>query len=330
MSRARYLALRTLQTIVLMWLALSLIFLFFRFMPGNFTDYLVYQGATETAIEQTEEKWGLNDPIHIQYWSYVTNFVVGEFGTSFQANQPVWDFVNTKVFNTLILAVPGITTAYIIGGILGSYIGNNRGSRSERSIITLVTMFGTLPSFFSAILAVILFATVWNIFPAGGMVSVETTNRLSDNAWYSIYFTVDFLRHYILPFLTIVLIRLLAPTLVMRTSTVEVMGQDFAYFQKVSGLPYLTRMRHMSRHAILPLITQYPISLVNAVSSLVLVELVFNWPGIGWTLIQSVSFRDFPVVQFIFFAVAATVILANFFIDILYGIIDPRITVGES
>jgi peptide/nickel transport system permease protein len=174
----------------------------------------------------------------------------------------------------------------------------------------------------------VLFAVWIPIFPTGGLVSTETT-MMFDARWRR-YLTSDFLYHWTLPVSVVALRYMYGPTLIMRTSYVEVTGQDFAYYQKISGLPYLSRVRHLGRHAILPLITLYPISIVQAVSGLVLIELVFNWPGLGLTIVEAIRARDFPVIQFVFFVIAALVVLANFAVDIIYGIIDPRISVGED
>ena len=98
----------------------------------------------------------------------------------------------------------------------------------------------------------------------------------------------------------------------------------------MTGLPYVRRVRHLGRHAVLPLMTLFPISIVQAVSGLVLIELVFNWPGLGLTIIEAIRARDFPVIQFVFFVIAALVVVANFAVDIFYSVVDPRITVGED
>jgi len=328
-SRARYYLIRSLKTVALLWVVLSLIFVFFRLMPGDFTDFLLYQGANEETIRVTREKWGLDDPLYVQYWNYMMNIMTLDAGTSFQTREPVWQYIRFKLFNTAILALPGITLAYIVGGVLGSLIADKRGSRFERIVITAVTIIGSFPAFFTAILLMIVFGVWLGLFPTGGLISSETRSLYQNAPWWRIYLTKDFLLHYTLPLTAIMLRVLLGPTLIMRTSTVEVTGQDFAYYQKVSGLPYLKRLRHLGRHAVLPLITLYPISLVQAVSGLVLVEVVFNWPGIGWALIQAIGFRDFPVVQLVFFLVAAMVIVANFGIDIFYGVIDPRVSVED-
>jgi peptide/nickel transport system permease protein len=118
--------------------------------------------------------------------------------------------------------------------------------------------------------------------------------------------------------------------MIMRTSVVEALGQDFSYYQRVVGLPEFRRKWHIAKHASLPVITLYPVSMTRAIGGLVLVEIVFNWPGIGSTLVSSVFARDIPVVQFVFFLVGAMVIIANFGIDLLYGIIDPRVSISDE
>jgi peptide/nickel transport system permease protein len=229
------------------------------------------------------------------------------------------------MINTIVLAVPAITMAYIIGAILGSIAGDQRGSPLERVVVTVVTFAGSIPSFFTGIVAIIIFGVWLNLFPTGGMLEPGSTA-----SGLSRFVSVDFLRHYILPFSATVFYVTMGPTLIMRTSYTEVTGQDFAYFQKVSGLPYYNRVKHLSRHAILPLVTLYPISLVNSISALVLVEMVFNWPGLGFALVQAINARNFPIVQFVFFTIAALVIIANFLVDLFYGVVDPRISIGDD
>jgi peptide/nickel transport system permease protein len=299
-------------------------------MPGSFVDIMLFGGANQETIQAFKTKWGLNQPLYIQYWEYLINFLQLEMGTSLQFREPVIDFVRMKIFNTLILAAPGITVGYLLGSVIGTVMGNLRGSRFERyGIITLITV-GSFPGFFIGIILILIFAVWLNIFPTSGMLSPTVSAQFADAAWWRPYLTQDFAFHYVLPFSAVVLRFLYSPTMVMRTSVVEVMGQDFNYYNRVSGLPYAKRLKHLGRHAILPVITLYPVSMTRAISGLVLIEVVFNWPGIGFALVQAVLSRDFPVVQFVFFITAAIVIISNFAVDIIYGIIDPRISVGED
>jgi peptide/nickel transport system permease protein len=116
----------------------------------------------------------------------------------------------------------------------------------------------------------------------------------------------------------------------MRTNVVEVMGQGFTYYQKVVGLPKTKRLLNIAKHSSLPVITLYPVSMTRAIGGLVLIELVFNWPGVGFLLIQAVEQRDVPVLMFIFVLVATFIVVANFLVDIIYGIIDPRVRISSD
>jgi peptide/nickel transport system permease protein len=327
MSRTRYFAFRTIQTVFMLWLALTFLFFFFRLMPGSFVDIMTFRGATQETIAAFEQKWGLNDPLYVQYWEYLLNFLRGDVGTSLRYRTPVLEFVATKIFNSFILIAPAITFAYIVGSTVGVLAGSNRGSYLEKFGILPFIFTGAFPSFFTAIVLVIIFAGWLNIFPTSGMVSPGTIE--AGAPWYGRYLSMDFAMHYVLPFAAIVLRYLYLPTLIMRTNVVEVLGQDFSYYYRMAGLPKAKQWLHTAKHASLPVITLYPVSMTRAIGGLVLVEMVFNWPGIGYALVQSVLFRDFPVVQFVFFLVAAFVIISNFAIDIVYGIIDPRVSVGD-
>jgi peptide/nickel transport system permease protein len=113
----------------------------------------------------------------------------------------------------------------------------------------------------------------------------------------------------------------------MRTSVVETLGQDFSFYHRMTGMPKFQRMANIAKHSSLPVITVYPATMTRAIGGLVLIETVFNWPGIGFALVQAVLARDFPVVQFVFIVIAAFVISANFLVDVLYARIDPRVGV---
>ncbi|KAB1190437.1 ABC transporter permease subunit [Haloferax sp. MBLA0076] len=327
MSKSKFIVVRSLQVVVMMWLILSFLFFFFRLMPGSFEDIMMFQGVRPEQIEVFRQKWGLNDPLYVQYYRYIVNFATGDVGMSLRVRQPVWEVVKMRIFNSFILIAPGITLGYIIGSIVGTLIGTNRGSRFERFGVMATIFIGTLPVFFLGILMIIVFSGWLGWFPSSGMLSQLNAGQFDGQEWWRPYTSRDFMMHYILPFSVIAIRYTNLPSLIMRTSVVEVSGQDFIYYHRVTGLSKLAQLRHIAKHASLPVITVYPISMTRALGGLVLLEVVFNWPGIGFTLVQSVLMRDFPVVQFVFFIVAAFVLLGNFGIDIIYGIIDPRVSV---
>jgi len=328
MSSIVYLAKRTAQTVFLLFLVLTFLFFLLRLMPGSFTSVLLAEGASEEAIAAFEQKWGLNQPLYVQYYQYLQNFIMLDLGNSLQNGEPVWEYTRIRILNTLLLGVPAISLSYILGTLFGSYMGFNKGSKSERSGLIGVLFIGSFPSFFLAMVMVIVFAGILGIFPTGGLASIETIT--SNMAWYEVYFTSDFLLHWTLPTVTIMLRYLFLPTTTMRTSLTEVSDQEFMFYHAVSGLPATDQIRRLMRHSILPVITLYPISIAQSMSGLVLIETVFNWPGIGYTIVQAVFARDFPVLMFLFFITAALVIISNFVVDILYMYIDPRISLEQE
>lgn len=325
MSKARYVLIRSVQTVFLLWLVLTFLFLLFRLMPGSFTDIMLAEGASPESVEAFEEKWGLNQPIYVQYINYMINFVQFDLGSSLQYRVPVFEHVRMKIFNSFILIAPAITIAYIVGSAIGTITGRMRGSIIERYGIVPIIFVGSFPAFFTAIVLIIVFAGWLDLLPTSGMITAETAGL--EGAWWRRYLTRDFATHYILPFIAVFLRYLYLPTLIMRTSVVEIMGQDFLFYHRMSGISRAKEWLYTTKHASLPVITLYPVSMTRAIGGLVLIETVFNWPGIGFTLIESVLSRDFPVVQFVFFLVAAFVIIANFGIDLIYGLIDPRVSI---
>lgn len=327
MSSLRYYLKRTIQSLVMLWISASAIFLLFKLMPGDITSMMTLGGASQEALTAFRERWGLNDPLHVQYVRFMVNIFTLDAGTSLQFQIPVWEYVKTRIFNTFILAAPALTLAYVLGGAFGTVLGYYNNSKIEEYGLVPVIAVGSFPEFFLAIVLLITLASWAGIFPISGMVSSETMSGAIH--WYDIYFTKDFAWHYILPFGTIVLRYLFIPSLIMRTSVVETMGEDFSFYNRMTGMPKARRMANIAKHASLPVITVYPATMTRAIGGLVLVETVFNWPGIGFALVNSVLARDFPVVQFVFIVIAAFVIFANFAVDVLYAKIDPRVAVDQ-
>jgi len=331
MSRLGYFVRRTVTTAILIFLAASGLFLLFRFMPGDYTVMLA-QDVGQEGLQALEEKWGLNDPLYIQYFNYVKNLLTGDMGTSFKYGNEVTALTLPAIFNSFILVAPAITMSYLLGSVYGGALGMNRDTSMERGGVILSTVFGTLPEFFLGVLLIMVFSQWLGWFPAQGMLSLTTYQRLGENPGaFAKFFEIDFWLHYVLPFTTIMLRHSMFPALVMRTGVVETAGQDFMYLHRIKGLSNWTQLRRIMKHASLPVITLYPASMTRALGGMVVVEIVFNWPGIGSLLVDAVLARDFPVVQFVFFLVAAWVILGNYVIDLLYSVIDPRVTVeGEG
>lgn len=321
-SLRRYFAVRSLQTVLMLMLVMTALFVLFRSMPGDFTAQMATAGANEEALQEIREQWRLDEPIYVQYWHYLANLAQGNLGESPVYRVDVWEFTKIRIFNTFILVAPAMTFTYVLGVVIGTVAGSNRGSAFERFGTIPIIGAGSSPAFFTAIILIVVFAVWLDLFPTSGMLSSGSHEEF---AWWEVYLTRDFAAHYVLPFAAVVCRYLFIPTLIMRNSVVEVMGEDFTEYYRLTGLPTLTRLRHVAKHASIPVITIYPVSLARALGGLVLIETVFNWPGIGFTLVEAVLARDYPTVQFVFFVVAAFVIISNFVVDLVYGVIDPRI-----
>lgn len=316
MPSLRFYGVKLAEMIVTLWVIVTAIFFLFRLMPGSYTDILVFSGASQATADALIAKWGLNDPFYVQYGRFMWNYLTLNPGTSFQTREPLLEMLLPRMWNSFILVAPGITLAYILGAGVGTVAGGNRGSRLDEWGMLPFVLVGTIPSFFTSILLIIVFAVGLGWFPTSGIGGVGLANPLNP----------AFPWHYTLPFTAVVMRYLWYPTLVMRTSVVEVMGQPFIKYHEISGLPQRAVWQNIAKHASLPVITLYPISMIKALSGLVLIEMVFNWPGIGFTLVEAVFQRDFPVLQFVFVILAVYIVIANFIVDLLYARIDPRVT----
>lgn len=328
MSRLRYFVHRTAVTAVLIFLVATALFIFFRLMPGDYSSLLVQQGMSSEQVAALEQKWGLDEPIYIQYFNYITNLLTADAGQSFRYSQPVWDLVAPRILNSFLLVAPAITATYIVGTLFGAVIGRRRGSFLEKSGIISVSVFHSIPDFFLGIILIAVFSSKLGYFPTSGMLSTPTLLMIEDKPYWHRFLLPEFWKHYALPFATVMLYFMQYPTLIMRNSVVEVSNQEYLHYHRLKGLPESKILRKIIRHASLPVITLYPISLAASISGLVLIEIVFNWPGIGSLLVASVLARDFPVIQFVFLVAAVWVILGNFIVDLLYGVLDPRVSVS--
>jgi peptide/nickel transport system permease protein len=299
-------------------------------MPGDITAHYLRAGADQETVELFRQRWGLDEPLYVQYVNYFENLLIHQdLGNSLNFGVPVLDYVLPRLLNTFILVAPAITTGYVVGSIWGTVIASTKRNWLENYGLVFAIMLGTIPIFFLGMMAIIVFSLRLNIFPTGGMVSSATRQTFTGHAWWRIYFTGDFIWHYLLPFSVVALRYSYLPTLLMNTSVREVKSEGFNYYHRITGLPGWRRKFHLAKHASLPVITFYPLSMARAIGGLVLIEYIFNWPGVGVALVQAVFNRDLPVLEFVFFAVAAFIILGNFVVDIVYGWIDPRVSVED-
>jgi peptide/nickel transport system permease protein len=319
----KYLLRKVLLYAFIAWAALTMNFLIPRLMPGDPVSLLVERlnGRIDPdAMAAIAESYGLtDDPLLVQYGDYLAALAAGDLGLSIGFHPvPVTDIVLGAVPWTIGLV--GITTvvSFVIGTGLGVVLAWRRGRWSDHLLPTL-TFLNAVPYFWMALILVLVFAVNLDWFP------VSRAHDPSVPVGWSWEFISSVLAHGFLPAVTIVLASFAGWVLAMRNMTVTVLGEDYVTMAEAKGLP--TRMimlNYAARNAILPSVTGFALSLGAVVGGSLLTEVIFNYPGVGYTLFQAVKNQDFPLMQGLFLVISLTVIAANLVADIVYVFLDPR------
>ncbi|TSH99277.1 ABC transporter permease [Verticiella sediminum] len=317
----RYLLRRVLLLVFVLWCILTIMFWLFHFMPGDPTAMFVDANLSPALIERQRELWGLADPVWIQYLRYLRNMVLFDFGTSFFQIAPVSEIMAEKVVNTCLMVVPSLIIAVVLGTLIGAVAGWRRGGLFERAAVGGSLFLHSAPSFFVGILALMVFSYQLRWLPPGGMVSLGGPST----AW-GMLFSGDFWVHLLLPCAVLVSREITGPILLLRTSMLEVKGSDFLDILRAKGLPERRIVVHATRNALLPLVTYVAVMTAALFQGQVLLEIIFAWPGIGRELVQALHDLDYPVAQAALYLMALVTLLLNLMADLLYGLIDPRVT----
>lgn len=329
MLRARliFLLSRVGQMILVLWIIITILFLIFRLMPGN--PLTAYIDTTFTAEQQAAIKkdFGLDKPLAIQYVYYLKNIATGDLGTSFFQKQPVWTILMDVLPNTLLLSGVSLIIAYIIGVVGGALLAWRRGSKFETAGIILTLMTRAAPQFFIGMLALAFFSFDRRWFPSSG---VANPGVIYPSIWVQIT-SGDFWRHMVLPAATLVIYLQGLPLLLMRSNMLEVLDEDFVVMARMKGLAeWRIMLSHAARNALLPIITALTVGIGYAVGGNVVIETVFSWPGIGRMLVKAVQAKDYPLAQGAFLLIATVIVVMNFLSDVLYSMLDPRVSAGRK
>jgi peptide/nickel transport system permease protein len=254
-----------------------------------------------------------------QFVAYVNGLLHGELGISFVARRDVGEILAERVWRTVLLLFAGEVIAIIFGMVIGVMGAWKRGTRFDASILLMALITWAIPTFF---LGIILLIVSRGLLPAGGMVKPGLKPEMGMEYW------VDLVRHLILPTITIAVVFTGSYIMIMRSSLLEVLTQDYIFAAKAKGLKTGDILRkHALKNAMLPMVTAIALALGFSVGGAIQVETVFSWPGLGRLMFDSVAQQDYPVLQGVFLLVAISVILANFSADIFYSLLDPRIKV---
>jgi len=313
---------KLIEIVIIFFVILTALFFLFRLSPGDPISKMVDPMLTPEDMRHLIEQLGLDKPVWEQYLIYLKNFITGNLGVSFHYGEPVFDIIKERLGWTILL----FTTSTILAALAGVYLGKiaawNKGSRLDNvmSISALVCYTLFIPWFALLMLWILGFKT--GIFPLGGILTPELWVGKS-----SVFIrTMDVIHHMILPLMTLFVINLGSYLLLMRSSMLSVLREDYIITARAKGLSEkVIRNKHAAKNAALPVITSVGLSLAFSINGGALTEQIFTWPGIGRELIFAVSNNDYPLAQACFLLIALVVLLANLIVDILYAYLDPRI-----
>lgn len=328
----RYLLKRFLQLLLTGWAALTINFALPRLIPGNPAELMVarFQGRLPpTAVKALELEMGLADPhpILVQYFNYLGNTLTGNLGKDLIAYpEPVSEIIRQELPWTLVLVGIATIAAFLLATTLGIISAYKRGTWVDTTIVPASVMLSAMPQFGLGIIFLYFLAYKLGWFPVAGGTTLGSATNPSLLTWSGFSSAVD---HAILPGITLGLTSTGIYTLLMRNSMVAVMQDDYVKFAKAKGLAApLIAYRYAARNAILPVFTSFAMALGFVVAGAIFIEDVFSYPGIAYSLIQAVGNLDYPLMQAIFLVIVLAVLIANFFADFIYVILDPRIRSG--
>jgi peptide/nickel transport system permease protein len=329
-----YLLRKVLFALITLAIVIVFNFFLFRILPGDPVKLLFRSPRlTKQAQETIRTQFGLDKPVWLnferlqsgdvgglfdtQFGAYIRNLSQGNLGISFAQRQSVNQILSERIWRTVILLFTGEFFAIIVGMFIGTLAAWRRGTWVDSSALILGLTTWALPTFF---LGIILLVVARGALPTSGMVEPGLNEEGTLSYW------LDVGRHLILPTLTLAVGSASAYMLIMRSSVVEVLADDYILTAKAKGLTTVQILRdHALKNAMLPMVTIIALNLGYVVGGAIQVEIVFSWPGIGRLIFDSVAKQDYPVLQGAFLLLAVSVILANLVTDVLYSILDPRI-----
>jgi ABC-type dipeptide/oligopeptide/nickel transport system permease component len=303
----RFIIRRTAYSLLSLFLLSVTIFFFVR-VTGDPAVLLVEPGASQADIAAIHKQFGLDQPLIVQYWLFMTSLFHGDLGKSFYYQTPVMSLYLDRLPNSLLLAFVAMSLSLLIG-IPAGIMASVQVGRFWDGFGKLFTLLGlSLPSFLVGLILILVFSVYLGWLPSSGAgTPLHLVMPAFALGWY---FAASHMR-------------------LTRSSMLEVLGSEYIKLAKLKGLPqFMIIAKHAFKNALIPVLTLAGINLVVMVNVAVVVETVFAWPGIGRLLYEGITFRDFPIVQGIVILGGAMIVMVNLVVDILYAVVDPRIRLG--
>ncbi|MDJ0388047.1 ABC transporter permease [Roseomonas sp. E05] len=303
----RFLAFRLSRSLLTLVLVVTFAFVVLR-LSGDPALIIMSPDAPPEAVAAFRRSWGLDDPLWMQYLRYFTAILHGDLGNSMRDGRSAIALVGERIPATLALTLPALALKLGLGIPAGIYAALHRNSFADRAVMLLAVAGFTVPSFVLGLLLVLVFAVQLGWLPSGGQ-----------DTWM----------HAILPVITLGMGGAAVLARFTRSAMLEVLGQPYMRTALAKGVPWHVAVRrHALPNAAIPTVTIVGFMVGSLLAGAVVVESVFSWPGVGRLLVVAVANRDLAVVQCILLLVAATMITANLVVDLLYGVLDPRLRMG--
>ena len=281
------------------------VFVTMRIIPGDPARLVAGPDAGPEELAAIRHQFGLDQPLHVQFERYLLDVLRGEFGQSLKTQRPVLDEIVPRLWNTALLAVLSTLFAAALGLLAGIVAAARRNSAFDHMTMAVAMLGVSTPSFYLGIVLIVVFAVMLRLFPAGGSGG---------------------LIHLILPAVTLGASTLGIVARMTRASMIDVLEEDYIRTARAKGVrERVIVARHALRNALLPVIAVVALQFGFVLAGSVLVETVFSFPGIGWLIVESISMRDYPVVQGSILLVTFVSVLVNLVADLLYGYADPRV-----
>jgi peptide/nickel transport system permease protein len=314
----RYLYQRLVQSAILLVLVSMIAFAVLYLAPGGpLSQFALTPGMSQADLDRIATQMGLNRPLPVQYWDWFTRLAEGDWGRSFRDGRPVLTVIGDHLFATLLL----MGSSTLIAILLGTWIGI-KGAIARYSVFDYLATVGamvalSIPTFWFGLVTIYVFSVKLRWLPAGNIMTIGNGSLL------------DYLHHLIAPSLVLALVTVAIWSRYMRTATLDAINQDYVRTARAKGLPErVVLFHHVVRNALLPMITLAGLQLPTLLGGALVTETVFTWPGMGRLFLDSLSYRDYPVVMGLLMVSAVLVLVGNLFADIVCAMVDPRIRVG--
>jgi peptide/nickel transport system permease protein len=293
-----------------------------EWLPGNAAQVILGETATPESLAAMEEKLGLNQPALSRYLQWTGGLLQGHSGMSISYDTPTADLMLERMHVTLPLAIMAMSFTVLIALSLGLYAASKQNSAADAGVMTLSQLGLALPNFWLAILLILLFAVHLQWVSAGGFPGWSEED--GGGIWAGV-------AALLLPAMALAAVQTAILTRVTRSAVIESMSEDYVRTARAKGLSKQQVLwRHVLRNAMIPVVTVMGLQFGNLITSAIVIENVFVLPGIGRLIFQAIANRDLIVVRDVVMLLSAMVILINFFIDLLYALIDPRLKTGAA